>query len=70
MLWEDPEKHSMGHPILVLDLLHPNCHLDTLPQRLQIMDPSSVMLKYYLVGVFLLLLLLLLLSVWLVLLWW
>lgn len=51
MLWEDPGKHSMGHPIPVLDLLHPSCYRDTLPQKLQIMGPPSVMLKYYLVGV-------------------
>lgn len=51
MLWEDPEKHSMGHPIPVLDLLHPSCYRDTLPQKLQITGPPSVMLKYYLVGV-------------------
>lgn len=69
MLWEDPEKHSMGHPIPVLDLLHPSCYRDTLPQKLQIMGPPSVMLKYYLVGVwFFFFIVLLLLFVWLVLL--
>lgn len=68
MLWEDPGKHSMGHPIPVLDLLHPSCYRDTLPQKLQIMGPPSVMLKYYLVGVWLFFIVLLLLFVWLVLL--